>query len=73
MQIGFIHKMIPGINICHLRKIQTIQSVCDKFSNIGNTHGLRIAVHEPGILPKMLDDGIDLKPGHSTSIALKMQ
>ena len=45
----------------------------DTFANIGNTHGLRIVVHEPGTIPEVVDDGIDIKPGHSTSIALKMK
>ena len=56
-----------------LQKPQDIDGVYDRFSNIGNTHGLRIVTHEPGTIPEVVDNGMDIKPGHSTSIGLKMK
>ncbi len=42
----------------------------DHDNNIANVLGLRIAVHEEGTIPPILNNGIDIHPGQSTSIAL---
>ena len=41
------------------------------YSNIQNSFGLRVDIHDEGTLPTLIDTGIDIMPGHSTSIALK--
>ena len=42
-------------------------------SNIQNTKGLRISIHEPYTIPNLIDDSIELVPGYSTTIALQQK
>ncbi len=39
-------------------------------SNIQNTKGLRLSIHEPYTIPDLTDNSIELLPGHSTRISL---
>ncbi len=58
--------------VAFCQKPQTVMSTFDKSTNIGNAHGLRLTVHEAGAYPAVVDEGVDLQSGVSTSIGLKM-
>ncbi len=42
----------------------------NQMSNSDDSRGIRITIHEPNTIPNLADDGIDLVPGHSTSVSL---
>ena len=42
------------------------------LSNIGNAAGLRLVVHPPNTLPTPVSTGIDIPPGYSSSIGIKV-
>lgn len=42
------------------------------ISNVGNAAGVRVVVHEYGTLPFPVDQGIDIPPGFSTSLGLRV-
>ncbi len=42
----------------------------NEISNIDNSAGIRVTIHEPHTIPNLPDNGIDLIPGHSTSVSL---
>ncbi len=39
-------------------------------SNMANVVGFKVAIHERGTIPPIVNKGIDIHPGHSTNIAL---
>ena len=45
----------------------------DEMDNSGNTNSIKVAIHPPNTLPFVKNNGIDLAPGHSTSVPLVMQ
>ena len=42
------------------------------ISNVGNAAGVRVIVHEYGTLPFPVDEGIDIPPGFSTSLGMRV-
>ena len=48
-------------------------SVYASASTIKNSKGLRITMHEPHTIPNLIDDSIELVPGHSTTISLRQK
>ncbi len=42
-------------------------------SNIQSTTGLRLTIHEPYTIPNLVDNSIEMVPGHSTTIALQQK
>ncbi len=45
----------------------------EPLSNMGNVDSIRVAIHSPGSVPFLMNKGVNLKPGQSTSISLMMQ
>ncbi len=45
----------------------------DEMDNSGNTNSIKVAIHPPNTLPFVKNYGIDLTPGHSTSVSLVMK
>ena len=43
----------------------------NQYSNTENAYGARLVVHEAGTLPLPKDFGIDIIPGHSTSVGIR--
>ncbi len=39
-------------------------------SNIANTKGIRVVIHEPDTIPDMITDAFEIMPGHSTSVSM---
>ena len=44
----------------------------DRRNPLGNTKGIRVVIHTPGSYPNILEEGIDIMPGISTSVSLAM-
>ncbi len=42
-------------------------------SNIQNTDGLRITIHEPHTIPNLFDNSLGLVPGYSTTVSLQQK
>ncbi len=42
-------------------------------SNIQNTEGLRITIHEPHTIPNLFDNSLELVPGYSTTVSLQQK
>ena len=49
-----------------------VHSVANRYSNVENSFGVRIIIHERGTLANPDNSGIDIIPGTSTSIGLHM-
>ena len=47
------------------------QILYNSFSNIENADGARVAIHQAGSMPTPSSSGVDVTPGHSTSIGLR--
>ena len=68
----------PGYGLAMILYLETYNGTIDgealKTSSIlGNSIGVRVIVHPPGTLPMPYTHGIDIMPGHSTSVALTVE
>ncbi len=55
------------------QEINDVDPVYMLYTNIGNTVGLYVSIHEPGTVPHIADNGFVIRPGESTSIGLKQK
>ena len=51
--------------------LDTINYTYNIYSSIQNSFGIRLDIHDAKTMPTPSDTGVDIMPGHSTSIALK--
>ena len=72
MNSGVEHGLENGLTMI-LKSNMLGNFVYDPNSKSGNINGLRVVIHERDTYPSLMDLGIDVKPGQSTSIALKMK
>ncbi len=59
--------------ILKAQQITETDPVYEMFTNLGNTIGLHVSLHEPGTIPNIYDHSFTIEPGKTTSIGLKQK
>ena len=59
--------------ILRAQQVTETDPVYEVFTNIGNTIGFLVSLHEPGTIPHIYDTSFRIDPGRSTSIGLKQK
>ncbi len=66
----------PDNGLSLILKSQTFNEVDPMYllsTNLGNSVGLFIDIHQPGTMPNIIDTGFVIEPGRSTSVGLKQK
>ena len=56
-----------------LRFGHTLNVMYDSSDSMVSVNGLKIVIHERGTVPLVMSNGIDIQPGYSTNIGMKMK